>query len=299
MRRLTAEQEEIKRRAEQDQRGERHRLADTFEGKAHTLIDLVRTNSTKIVSTAGKMGKKVGHSSEQSMDAAAVSKRTIESITALTNATEALSQSFATVCRRVEDSSKISQQAVTQAENTNTQVGSLSESAERIGQVVGLISSIASQTNLLALNATIEAARAGEAGKGFAVVATEVKNLAGQTAKATDEISTQVAAIQTATKTAADAITNISRIIGSMSAIAADIAGSVTEQDQATSAILAQVKDIATDAAVFNSRFSTVARASASSYASAIRVIWTANDLTRPTDTLIKELGSLMTALRA
>ena len=62
------------------------------------------------------------------------------------------------------------------------------KTANRIGEVVELISDIAAQTNLLALNATIEAARAGEAGKGFAVVASEVKSLASQTAKATEEI---------------------------------------------------------------------------------------------------------------
>ena len=50
-------------------------------------------------------------------------------------------------------------------------VKTLASGAQKIGDVVGLISSIAGQTNLLALNATIEAARAGDAGKGFAVVA--------------------------------------------------------------------------------------------------------------------------------
>ncbi|WP_409566567.1 methyl-accepting chemotaxis protein, partial [Methylobacterium sp. E-065] len=63
----------------------------------------------------------------------------------------------------------------------------------RIGDVVGLISTIAGQTNLLALNATTEAARAGSAGKGFPVVASEVKAAAEQTAKATKEISGQIA----------------------------------------------------------------------------------------------------------
>ena len=75
----------------------------------------------------------------------------------------------------------------------------LSEAAQKIGDVVRLISDIAGQTNLLALNATIEAARAGEAGKGFAVVASEVKTLASQTARATEEIGAQIAAIQAAT----------------------------------------------------------------------------------------------------
>ena len=299
MRRLAAEQEEVKRRAEAEQRADRHRLAETFDAKARSLIDLVRDNSGKIVDTAGKVGSKVGSSSQQSMDAVSVSKRTIESIQALTGATQTLSESFATVCRRVDESSTISRQAVTQADTTNQQVLSLSESALRIGEVVDLITDIASQTNLLALNATIEAARAGEAGRGFAVVAGEVKNLASQTAKATGEISDQVAAIQQATRGAAEAIANISRIIGSMSEIAGDVAGSVAEQNVATTDILKRVREIASDAEIFNNRFSAVARASASSYASAIKVIWTANDLRKPTDSLIHELATLMEALRA
>src|SRR3546814_15729718 len=97
---------------------------------------------------------------------------------------------------QVTQSNRISGRAVEQADHTNARVEGLAAAAQRIGEVVNLISDIAEQTNLLALNATIEAARAGEAGKGFAVVASEVKNLATQTAKATGQIGKQIGAMQ-------------------------------------------------------------------------------------------------------
>ena len=117
-------------------------------------------------------------------------------------------------------------------------------SADRIGDILGVISDVAARTNLLALNATIEAARAGEAGKGFAVVASEVKQLAAQTARATEDVATQIAAMRMAADEAASAMGGISRTIARIDEVATTIAAAVEEQGASTREITQRLQGV-------------------------------------------------------
>jgi methyl-accepting chemotaxis protein len=170
------------------------------------------------------------------------SEKASENVQSVASATDELTASNGEIGRQMQESTRIASSAVEQARATDDRINALSEGANRIGDVLKLITTIAEQTNLLALNATIEAARAGEAGRGFAVVAQEVKELAAQTAKATGEIGDQIASIQSATGASVVAIKQIGGTISQMSEIATTIAAAVEEQGAATGEIARNVQ---------------------------------------------------------
>jgi methyl-accepting chemotaxis protein len=202
----------------------------------HTLQELGAASSQMRTTSAG-MTAVSSQTNARVVVAERASGEASMSVESVASASEELSASINDISRQAAHAAGIASRAVDQARETDGTVQGLAKTASRIGEVVGLINTIAAQTNLLALNATIEAARAGEAGRGFAVVASEVKSLASQTAKATEDISEQIADIQKVANEAIDAIKGIGHIIGEVNEVATAIAAAVQEQGAATQEI--------------------------------------------------------------
>lgn len=191
---------------------------------------------------------------------------------------------------KVYQSGDVAAKAVTQAQDSLSNIQSLVEEAQKIGEVVDLITDIAEQTNLLALNATIEAARAGEVGKGFAVVANEVKNLADQTARATEEISDRVHRIQDITSVSAKSIERVTQTVGRIGEISGDITQSVEQQGQTTQAIASSTQEAAAATQAFTGHVGEVTRAASETGQSAGSVMSAAQsvgDQARAMNTLL------------
>ena len=207
-------------------------------------------------------------------------------------------RSFSFACVVASSAGKASQ-AVGDTDRANRIVGALSESTQRIGEIVQLISDIAAQTNLLALNATIEAARAGEQGRGFAVVASEVKTLATQTSNATNEIRTQIGEIQQATSDAVEAMRGVGSSIGELNEMSKAIASSTGSQQAATHDIARNVAQAADGTRVASESANRMREISQATGKAAQELLASAQGVTRDATTLTREIDTLLHSIRA
>jgi methyl-accepting chemotaxis protein len=274
-------------------------LADRFEADVGELVGVLSASSTEMEATAKSMSATANATSQQVEVVSAAAEHAGSGMQTVASAAEELSASIHEISRQVAQSAKVTDKAVSDAQRTDTIVRALAEGAQKIGEVVGLITDIAAQTNLLALNATIEAARAGDAGKGFSVVASEVKNLAQQTASATDNIGTQIGQMQAATKEAVEAIRGITGTIEEISSISAAVAAAVEEQGAATAEIARNVQRTSQAAQDVTLNISGVNRAAGDTGAAAMHVLRAAGALSEQSGRLSAGVRTFVDRVRA
>jgi methyl-accepting chemotaxis protein len=168
--------------------------------------------------------------------------------------------------RLADDASQLARKGGAVVAQVVDTMGAISQSSQKVADIISVIDGIAFQTNILALNAAVEAARAGEQGRGFAVVATEVRNLAQRSATAAKEIKaliedsvTQVrngsTLVDQAGATMTDIVTGVQNVAGIMNEIMAasqeqtlgieQINQAVTQMDAVTQQNAALVEEAA------------------------------------------------------
>ena len=298
-RQLADDRERAKQDAELQRKQTMLQIADRFEAAIGSIVNTVTAASSEIELAANGLTRTAEGTNTLSASVAAASGQSSASVQSAAAACEEMVSSVSEVGRQVIQSQKVALAAVEQANRTNVQIEALSQTADRIGEVVRMISAVAAQTNLLALNATIEAARAGEAGRGFAVVASEVKALADQTATATEEIGRQVAQIQAATEQSVGAIKEIGGTIESMAEIASSIATSVEEQGAAAQEIARNVQHAAQGASEVSTSVENVRRGASETGAAAGQVHGAALALLDESKRLGGEVEQFLATVRA
>ena len=183
-------------------------------------------------------------------------------------------------------------------EEADSTISALAESADEVGQIVELISTIAQRTNLLALNASIEAARGGEAGRGFAVVASEVKELAMQTSRATEQVADQIRAMQETTGASVGALRSIASQVKELETTAVSIASAVDQQSVAGQDLARSIDLAARGTEKVAGHVEDVHELSLSTGAAASQVLSSANDLDQQAKVLNEQVEAFLRQVR-
>ncbi|HEY9108276.1 MAG TPA: methyl-accepting chemotaxis protein [Roseateles sp.] len=252
--------------AGRDEASELLRALQAMQSSLRELVEQVKTSAHSIETASDEVAAGNQDLSQRTEQAASSLQQTTSSMEDLTSGVRNGADAAGQARQLAAGAAEVARRGGQEVAEVVSTMDQINDSSRRIGDIVGLIDSIAFQTNILALNAAVEAARAGEQGRGFAVVASEVRALAQRSADAAREIKTLIGAsveraeagsrlVQHAGTTMHEIVEHVQKVsdmIGEVASGAADqsarigqINGAVTQLDHMTQQNAALVEESA------------------------------------------------------
>lgn len=127
------------------------------------------------------------------------------------------------------------------SQQIGTRIDQLNAHAEKVGEALATIMSIADRADLLALNASLEGTKAGEVGKGFTLVAAEMRRLAENVMSSATEIRALMKEMRQASQSAVVASQGGITLSDATTGSAREIARLTQQQRASTEQVIASM----------------------------------------------------------
>jgi methyl-accepting chemotaxis protein len=167
---------------------------DSMQSALSRLVEEIQNTAKSISIAAAEIAAGNQNLSHRTESASAHLEQTNSAMTLLTRAISRANEAAEQANTLADKARAAAMSGGTLVDQVVTAMKNIHAESKRVGEVIGVIDSIAFQTNILALNASVEAARAGEHGRGFSVVASEVQSLAKRSADAAAEVNRLITA---------------------------------------------------------------------------------------------------------
>lgn len=235
--------------AHKDETGQLMNALQIMNDNLKNIVTEVRTGVESIATASSEISSGNMDLSRRTEDQASSLEETASAMEEISSTVKNNTDNIQQVRQMSQDTSKLAAESGVVVNNLVSTMNEISQSSNKIVDIIAVIDNIAFQTNLLALNAAVEAARAGEQGRGFAVVASEVRNLSRKSAEAAKEIKTlihtSVEKVQTgftmakkagdSMKEVVDSISNVTTIVGEIATSSKEQANGIVEINKAIS----------------------------------------------------------------
>ena len=119
-------------------------FADQFEVAVGSIVSTVSSSAHQLENYAGSLARTTEMMQRLASQVTGASEHSSSNVQSVASATEELSMSVNEIGRQVQESNRIARQAESQAQQTDQRIGRLSLAAQKIGEVVRMISAIAS-----------------------------------------------------------------------------------------------------------------------------------------------------------